>query len=104
MNRFRVFPGFDAANYVPHRLHSEACAWVEKNCYIDVMIEVLHAQGLEPLAMLPFTLAINFQGDQWTFFKPQHSELRDLYGLNIQEMSVWRPLIDHADEHLVPGV
>jgi hypothetical protein len=103
MNRFRVFTNIDASSYVPHPLHTEVCAWVEKNCYIDLIIEVLQAQGLEPLAMLPFTLAIDFEGDQWTFFKPQHSELRDLYGLNIQEMSIWRPLIDHAVEHLGSG-
>ncbi|MFI3138281.1 MAG: DUF1839 family protein [Methylococcaceae bacterium] len=103
MNRYHVFTAIDAANYTPHRLHTEACAWVEKNCYIDLIIEVLHAQGLEPMAMLPFTLALNFEGDQWTFFKPSHSELRDLYGLNIQELSIWRPLIEHAVEHLGAG-
>jgi hypothetical protein len=103
MNRYRVLTDINASDYVPHRLHTEASAWVEKNCYIDLIIEVLHAQGLEPLAMLPFTLALDFEGDQWTFFKPQHSDLRDLYGLNIQEMSVWRPLIEHAIEHLGAG-
>ena len=27
------------------------------------------------MAMLPFTVAIDFEGDQWTFFKPPHDEL-----------------------------
>ncbi len=103
MNRYQVFPNLSAADYQPHPLHTDVYAWVEKNCYIDLMIEILHAQGLEPFAILPFTLAINFEGDQWTFFKPQHSEIRDLYGIDIQELSVWRPLIDHAVEHLGAG-
>ena len=51
-------------------------AWVEKNCYVDVWIELLHALGLEPLAMLAFTVAVDFEGDQWTFFKPSHDDLR----------------------------
>lgn len=101
--RFQVFPTINVNQYKPHVLHTEACAWVEKNCYIDLFIELLHAQGLEPLAMLPFTLSVNFEGDQWTFYKPQHSELRALYGINVQEMSVWKPLLNHATEHLSAG-
>jgi hypothetical protein len=95
--------GLDAANYSRHPLHTEGCVWVEKNCYIDVWIEVIHAAGLEPLAILPFTAAIDFEGDQWTFFKPPHGELRDLYGIDVQELNVWRPLIEHASECLAAG-
>ncbi len=62
----------DAANYQRHALHAEDRAWVEKNCYIDIWIEVLHALGLDPLPVLPFTLTIDFETDQWTFFKPPH--------------------------------
>src|SRR5262245_43825106 len=52
---------------------------------------------------MPFTAAIDFEGDQWTFFKPPHDELRDLYGIDVQELNVWRPLLDHAIEHLGAG-
>jgi hypothetical protein len=48
-------------------------------------------------------LAIDFEGDQWTFFKPPHDELRDLYGLDVQELNCWRPLLEHAVEHLGAG-
>lgn len=95
--------GLDAANYRRHPLHAEVCVWVEKNCYVDVWIEVLHAAGLEPLAILPFAAAIDFEGDQWTFFKPPHGELRDLYGIDVQELNVWRPLIEQASEYLAAG-
>ena len=42
--------------------------------------------------MLPLLAAIDFEGDQWTFFKPPHDELRELYGVDVQELNVWRPL------------
>lgn len=98
-----VLPDLDPATYQRHPLHGEDRAWVEKNCYIDVWIELLHALGLDPMAMLPVTLALDFEGDQWTFFKPSHAELWDLYGLDVQELNVWRPLLDHALTHLGEG-
>jgi hypothetical protein len=97
-----VFP-LDPASYQRHALHAEDRAWVEKNCYIDIWIEVLHAQGLDPMAMLPFTVAVDFEDDQWTFFKPPHTELWDLYGVDVQELTVWQPLIDHAVRHVAAG-
>ena len=90
----------DAASYRRHALHAEDRAWVEKNCYVDVWIESIHALGCDPIAMLPFVTAIDFEGDQWTFFKPPHDELRDLYGIDTQELNCWRPLIEHAQEHV----
>jgi hypothetical protein len=98
-----VLRGLDPANYPRSLLHAESCVWVEKNCYVDIWIEVIHALGLEPRAILPFVAAIDFEGDQWTFFKPPHGELRDLYGIDVQELNVWRPLLEHAVEHLAAG-
>ena len=98
-----VLRGLDPANYPRSVLHAESCVWVEKNCYVDIWIEVIHALGLEPRAILPFVAAIDFEGDQWTFFKPPHAELTDLYGIDVQELNVWRPLLEHALEHLAAG-
>ncbi len=103
MSRIEVLPGLSPASYQRHSLHGEAAAWVEKNCYGDLWIELLHALKLEPRAMLPFTLAVDFEDDQWTFFKPSLEELRDLYGIDVQELTVWRPLLEHAVEHLSAG-
>ena len=86
-----------------HALHASGCDWPEKNCYIDLWISVLHSLGMEPLALLGHTVAVDFAGDQWTFYKPNAWELRELYGIDVQEMSVWRPLLDHALEHLAAG-
>jgi hypothetical protein len=53
--------------------------------------------------MLSFTVAVDFEGDQWTFFKPPSGELRGLYGVDVQELTIWRPLVEHAKEHLSAG-
>lgn len=103
MTRFQVLPGLSPESYRPHPLHSGQAAWVEKNCYADLWIAFLQTLGLEPRAMLPFTLAVDFEGDQWTFFKPSLGELRRLYGIDVQELTVWRPLLKHAIEHLGAG-
>ncbi|HMA08706.1 MAG TPA: DUF1839 family protein [Ramlibacter sp.] len=103
MSRQEVLPGLTAARYQRHPLHGGNAVWAEKNCYGDMWIELLHALKLEPLASLGYTLAVDFEGDQWTFFKPQLNELRDLYGIDVQELTVWRPLIEHAVEHLGAG-
>jgi hypothetical protein len=98
----RVLP-LDANAYARHSLHAEDRVWVEKNCYVDIWIETIHAVGCEPMAMLPFVVALDFEGDQWTFFKPKHDELWDLYGIDVQELNCWRPLLEHAQEHLGAG-
>lgn len=101
--RATAIPGLDPVRYARHKLHAEERMWVEKNCYVDIWIELVHALGLEPLAMLGRTAAIDFEGDQWTFFKPDHAEIYRLYGLDVQELNVWRPLHEHALEHLRSG-
>jgi hypothetical protein len=93
----------DPAEYVPHRLHGADQLFPETNCYVDVWIELLHAHGLEPTAMLAFCAAIDWEGDQWTFFKPPHSDLDALYGVEIEELSVYRPLADHVAVLLAVG-
>jgi hypothetical protein len=80
-----------------------ASDWPEKNCYVDLWIGLLRSLELEPLAMLGHTIAVDFEGDQWTFFKPSHAELRELYGIDVQEMTVWRPLVEHLVEHVSAG-
>ena len=93
-----------AVNYQVHPLHRQDQAWLQKNCYVDVWIELLHALELQPEAMLAFTVALAFEGDQWTFFKPPHRDLTDLYGLEVEELNLWRGnLLEHALHHLAEG-
>jgi hypothetical protein len=95
----QVWP-LDPASYVPHPLHRAESAWPEANCSVDLWIEVLHAAGFEPLAALPCAFAIDLEGDQWTFFKLPFGDLFDLYGLEVFELNVWRPLIEHVEDQL----
>jgi len=81
-------------------LHAGDCTWIEKNCYVDLWIEIVHACRLEPRAMLTGSIGVDFEGDQFTFYKPSLHEIRALYGLEVQELTIWRPLIDHTLEHL----
>ena len=100
VSRLQVVPGLEATGYQRHMLHADDRIWVEKNCYVDVVIEMLHALGLEPLAAMGFCAAVDFEGDNFTFFKPQHEELRVLFGVDVQEMNVWQPILTHATHHL----
>lgn len=77
--------------------------WPETNCYTDVYISMLNGLGLDAYGCMAFTLASDFEGDHFTFFKPPLSDLRTLYGLNVQELTLWRPLIDHVEEHVNAG-
>jgi hypothetical protein len=90
-------------SYEPHTLHRTERAWGESNCYIDLWVEVIHALGRESFACLPFTLAVDFEGDQWTFAKPPLGDLFELYGVVVEELSVWKPLLVHCEEQLRLG-
>jgi hypothetical protein len=98
-----VVISLDPASYPRHPLHADDRHWIEKNCYVDVMIEMLHALGVEPLAAMGFCTTIDFEGDNFTFFKPSHDEIRLLFGVDVQELNVWRPLVEHAAHHLADG-
>jgi hypothetical protein len=93
----------DPAGYLPHRTHTGERIWAESNCYVDLWTEVLHANGFEPLACLPFTIGADLEGDQWTFFKFPLTDLYRLFGIDVIELNIWRPLLDHVEEQLALG-
>jgi hypothetical protein len=95
--------GLDPATYVPHEVHGADRAYPETNCYTDILVELLHARGDEPLAALGFTARIDFEGDQWTFFKPPPEDLALLFGVDVHEMQPYRSLPDQIAEQLAAG-
>jgi Domain of unknown function (DUF1839) len=96
--------GADPATYVPHPVHAAADrTYRETNCYSDVIIELLHARGDEPLGAIGATVRLDFEGDQWTFFKPAPGDLERLYGLDIHEMQPYRALPDQIADQLAAG-
>jgi hypothetical protein len=98
-----VFPELDAATYPRHALHDAARAWPETNCHTDLFIELIHTLGREPAAGLGMTVAQDFEGDQFTFFKMPTRDIETLFGLDVQELSIYRPLVDHIEEQVARG-
>jgi len=99
VSALRIEPGV----HLCHELHRGDRAWLESNCYVDLWIEVVHALGLEPRAALPFTVALDFEGDQWLFYKQPTADLYDLYGIDVQELAIFRPVLEHAVEQVSRG-
>jgi hypothetical protein len=98
-----VVPGVDPATYRPSRLHDPERAWPETNCYVDLLIEVMHATGHDPVAALGFTVGQDFEGDQFTFFKFPTADLRRLAGFEIQELAIFDSLERHALNQIARG-
>jgi Domain of unknown function (DUF1839) len=96
--------GLDPATYVPHAIHTPGeRTYTETNCYSDILIELIHARGDEPVAAAGFTVRMDFEGDQWTFFKPPPEDLERLFGIDIHEMQPYRPLPQQIAEQIVDG-
>jgi hypothetical protein len=95
--------GLDPRCYRPHPLHDPARNYPETNCWSDVIIELLHACGYEPLAAFAHLVRIDFEGDQWTFFKPPADDLEALFGVDVHEMQPYRPLPAQIAEQLAFG-
>ena len=95
--------GLDPATYRPHSVHGEGRTYPETNCYTDIIIELLHAHGDEPLAALGSLVRLDFEGDQWTFFKPDPRDLETLFGLDIHETQPYRSLPLQIAELLADG-
>lgn len=93
----------DPEHYEPHAVHRPGRGYMQTNCYADVLIELLHARGDEPLAAMGCTLRTDFEGDQFTFFKPAPEDLEALFGLDVHEMQPHRGVAVQAAEQLAEG-
>ena len=93
----------DPSTYVRHAIHGEGRCWAETNCYVDVLIELIHALGFEPAAALAFTVSVDFEVDQWTFFKYPHRDLLEMYGMQVEELNPWVSLATHIEEQVNAG-
>jgi hypothetical protein len=93
----------DPATYVAHALHAPDRAYRETNCYTDVLIELLHSRGYEPVAGLGHLVRTDFEGDQFTFFKMPQGDIEALYGVDIHEMQPVGALPDQIEEQLGRG-
>jgi Domain of unknown function (DUF1839) len=73
-----------------------ACDWPVTNCYIDAWTLVLRNWGMDAMAGLGVTVALDYEGDQFTFFKYLHEDLETLYGIVVGELSIWHALEDQV--------
>lgn len=95
--------GLDPSAYAVSPLHGPDRTFRESNCYVDIWIELLHAHCIPAESCMAFAITVNFEGDQWTFFKPPPEDLETLYGMDVHEMQLYRPTIDHVVEQLTVG-
>lgn len=84
-------------------LHDLARDWPQTNCYVDLWIEALRARGLPPEAMLGFTATLDFEGDQFTFFKPPLEDIETLYGMVVHELALYDDICGHIVEQCARG-
>jgi hypothetical protein len=91
------------ALYEAHALHGPDRAYRETNCYTDVLIELLHSRGLEPLAGMGHLVRTDFEGDQFTFFKMPQGDMEALYGIDIHEMQPVGALPDQIRNQIERG-
>lgn len=98
-----VFRDIDPAAYRPHALHASDRMWPETNCYVDLWIEVLSSFGVEPEAMLGFTLTQDFEGDQFTFFKVPLEDLESLYAIRSTELAIFDDVEGHVHVQIARG-
>ena len=90
MSRLISLFDLDPAAYVVHPIHSDERTYSETNCYVDCLVELVHAAGLEADAMMGGAVAADFELDQWTFFKPSPDDLFRLYGIDLHEVQPYR--------------
>ncbi len=95
--------GLEPDDHASHPLHAGGRTYLETNCYADVLIELLHARGDEPLAVLGFIVCTDWEGDQFTYFKPPYVDLQRLFGVGIHEMLPYRSIPEHIEEQLRRG-
>ena len=95
--------GHDPATYQPHPIHAASRTYIETNCFTDIISELLHARGDEPLASFGSFVRMEFENDQWTFFKPLAVDMELLYGIDIHEIQPYRSIPHQVAEQLSLG-
>jgi hypothetical protein len=79
------------------------CDWPITNCYIDAWTLILNDWELDPVAGLGVTVAQDYEGDQFTFFKYMHDDLERLYGIVVGELTIYASLEEQIEEQVRRG-
>ncbi|PWK33107.1 DUF1839 family protein [Cupriavidus plantarum] len=70
--------------------------WSHVNRHIDLWVELLHGWNFEPIAALPFTVTLDFAGDQFVSSNIPSADLERLYGIVQDELSTYGSLEAHV--------
>lgn len=100
-SRFVGSPNLDWRG--PHSWHQGERVWSATNSHLDVWIELLHTLDLDPAPVVTPALCADFQGDHWTLTTVSPADLWACYGISVEELFVWRPLLAHVVEQLDRG-
>jgi len=87
----------------PHPWHAGERVWSTTNSHLDVWVELLHTLDLDPAPVLLPTLCADFEGDQWTHTNISRPDLWAAYGIAVDDLCVWRPLLAHLVEQFDRG-
>ncbi|AZG16072.1 MULTISPECIES: DUF1839 family protein [Cupriavidus] len=79
-----------------YALHGGNPVWSHANRHIDLWIELLHGWNFEPIAALPFTVTLDFSGDQFTPSNIPPADLEQLFGIVRDELSTYGRLEAHV--------
>lgn len=99
----RAIEGLSPQGYAAHRLHAADRQWLESNCSVDLWIELLHSLGRDPISTLGVTARLDFEGDQFTFFKLAPGEVEALTGVELCELSLFDDLLGHLETQIARG-
>lgn len=84
-------------------LHGPGAPWPETNCALDLWVELVRHLGHEPAAAGGVAVEADCHGDHWVMVAPTREDLRELYGLEVVELSGWASTLDHVVDHLALG-
>jgi hypothetical protein len=98
-----VLWGTNPGDHHPDPLHGSDRTYLETNCYADVLIELLSARGDDPRALFGFIVRTDWEGDQFSYFKPPYADLFRLFGVEVHEMLPYKTVPEHVERQLALG-
>ena len=91
---------------MPTRTRGTRCTpsdrvWVEKNCYVDIWIEFdPRARAASRWRCCRSSSRSTSRATSGRSSSRRTTSCATLYGIDVQELNCWRPLLEHAQEHL----
>jgi len=83
------------AAHIPHVLHTGQRIWIAPNPFASLWVEILHAWGFEPFAILGYTITLSFEVDQFRTLVFPAEDLEALYGVTTCRLTVFDNLASH---------